>query len=102
MQVNKPSGEVPRIDAPTVRQPADVVASDLPVEAAVPVRRADEVEISTAGRVLAGDQPPDPALESGLDAGRVTELRGRVASGGYLTLEVAESTARSILQSGDL
>jgi hypothetical protein len=102
MQVNKSNGDVPRIETPSVRPSTAPAVSDVPVESAAPIRRVDEVEISTAGRVLAGDQPPDPALDVGLEADRVSELRGRVVSGSYLTLDVAESTARSILQSGDL
>ena len=51
----------------------------------------DRVEISEAGRNLAGDLTPDLA-----------EIREKVLSGAYNTPAAAEETARRILASGDL
>ena len=61
--------------------------------------RSDKVEISDAGRALAargGDAP------SGLDPARASRIRGRILSGAYDTLEVVDTVARRLLDSGDL
>lgn len=100
MQVNKTTGEIPRVDGsakPQAGQTTPVAAANTP-----PVRRTDEVEISTAGHMLSGDQPVDPAVQAELGASRVAEIRSRISSGDYLTLEVAQATARNIVRSGDL
>jgi negative regulator of flagellin synthesis FlgM len=64
--------------------------------------RSDRVEISDAGRALAA-RDRDPAQQStGLDPARAEQIRGRILSGAYDTLEVVDAVARRLLDSGDL
>jgi hypothetical protein len=62
------------------------------------VDRSDTVSISDAGRALAardgGSDSVDPA--------RASQIRDRVLSGAYDTLEVVDAVARRLLDSGDL
>lgn len=101
MQVNKTTGESPRIDGPAKPQ-ASSATPVTPADATTPVRRVDEVEISTAGQILSGDQAVDPSVEAELGASRVADIRSKISAGDYLTLEVAHETARNIVHSGDL
>ncbi len=61
--------------------------------------RSDSVEISSAGRSLS-----QSALEarSNLDPERVAELRTKVLTGAYNTLDMVDHVARRILSRGDL
>jgi hypothetical protein len=63
------------------------------------VDRSDKVQISDAGRALAA-RDGDAAAE--LTPARAASIRGRVLSGAYDTLEVVDSVARRLLESGDL
>jgi len=63
------------------------------------VDRSDKVQISDAGRALAAR---DGEATSGLTPARAATIRGRVLSGAYDTLEVVDSVARRLLDSGDL
>jgi hypothetical protein len=63
------------------------------------VDRSDKVQISDAGRALAAR---DGDATSGLSPARAASIRGRVLSGAYDTLEVVDSVARRLLDSGDL
>jgi len=101
MQVNKPTGDAARIDG-TAKPYANPATPVTPADAAAPAQRVDEVEISTAGHLLSGDQPVDPAIEAELGASRVADIRAKISSGEYLTLEVAHETARNIVRRGDL
>jgi len=56
--------------------------------------RRDSVEISDAGRALAG--------HGGLTADRVAEVRQRILAGAYNATEVVDTVARRILQRGDI
>lgn len=62
--------------------------------------RSDKVEISDAGRALAARDGVDGS--STVDSTRASEIRGRILSGAYNTLDVVDSVARRILDSGDL
>ena len=64
--------------------------------------RSDKVEISDAGRSLAARGADDVKSSAGLDAARADRIRGRVLSGAYNTLEVVDTVARRLLDSGDL
>lgn len=65
--------------------------------AAAPVR-VDRVEISEAGRALAAK-----GAEGGeMSADRVSELRQRVLSGAYNSLDVVDQVARRLLDTGDV
>lgn len=103
MQVNKTQGEIARTQAAQRAQGGVPipVASD-PV---APVGRVDAVQISDAGRALSGsdagaaDSTSDAA---GLDPRRADEIRTRILSGAYNSVEMADKVAQSILRSGDL
>lgn len=56
--------------------------------------RSDSVQISDAGRKLAQREELDPE--------RVAELRQKVLTGAYNTLDVVDQVARRILSRGDL
>ncbi len=59
-----------------------------------PTKRRDSVEISDAGRTLAGAQAPS--------ADRTSEIRQRILAGAYDTTQVVDTVARRILQRGDI
>jgi hypothetical protein len=62
--------------------------------------RSDKVEISDAGRALSART--DDTQKAGLDPARASRIRGRILSGAYDTLEVVDTVARRLLDSGDL
>jgi len=63
-------------------------------EAAPAKPRRDSVEISDAGRRLAG--------ADSLSASRVAEVRQRILEGAYNATQVVDTVARRILQRGDI
>jgi negative regulator of flagellin synthesis FlgM len=87
----------------TRTSPAEQVADNEPVQPASPVPsgadRSDRVEISDAGRALSAREGEG---RRGLDPARAAQIRGRVLSGAYDTLEVVDAVARRLLDSGDL
>jgi hypothetical protein len=89
----------------TASQTQDVSATDrssaVKPTAAVQstVDRSDKVQISDAGRALAAREGD---ATSGLTPARAATIRGRVLSGAYDTLEVVDSVARRLIDSGDL
>lgn len=74
------------------QRPAEEVAQ---VPAARQVK-SDSVQISDAGRRMNAEQ------REALDPERVAELRQKVLSGAYNTLDVVDQVARRILTRGDL
>ena len=62
--------------------------------------KSDSVQISDAGRSLAGRLERLDA--SAFDPARVAELRTKVLTGAYNTLDVVDQVARRILTRGDL
>lgn len=89
----------------TASQTQDVAATDrsanvkpTPVVQSA-VDRSDKVQISDAGRALAAREG-DAA--TGLTPARAATIRGRVLSGAYDTLDVVDSVARRLMDSGDL
>lgn len=62
--------------------------------------KSDSVQISDAGRSLAGRLEKDD--QASFDPERVAELRNKVLSGAYNTLDVVDQVARRILSRGDL
>lgn len=89
----------------TTSQPADVTESGS-VQPIAPgstgADRSDKVQISDAGRALAARDGQGAQGSSSLDPARADQIRGRVLSGAYDTLEVVDAVARRILDSGDL
>lgn len=98
MKINgTPSPEVLSATTKNVREtaPTEAITSPktTPEGAAPAAKRRDSVEISDAGRALAG---------GGLSADRVSEVRQRILSGAYNAAEVVDTVARRILQRGDV
>jgi hypothetical protein len=62
--------------------------------------RSDKVQISDAGRALAARG--ERAGSAKLDPARADAIRGRILSGAYDTLEVVDTVARRLLDTGDL
>jgi hypothetical protein len=97
----KNSGPI-RPDTTQTSQPAGVADGDA-VRAVPPasasVDRSDKVSISDAGRALAAR---DGGSDTALDPARASQIRDRVLSGAYDTLEVVDAVARRLLKSGDL
>lgn len=71
-----------------------------PVRGAEAAGKADRVEISTEGRLLAARLEAD--APKALTTERVTEIRDRIDSGMYDTPEVAAAVARNLLARGEL
>lgn len=69
---------------------------DVPAVSAPRPVTSDSVQISEAGRRLNAE------AREALDPERVTELRQKVLSGAYNTLDVVDQVARRILTRGDL
>ena len=80
---------------------ADKLSGQTPAAGSVAVDRTDKVEISDAGRALAARET-DRTVQAGLDPIRASHIRHRVLSGAYDTLDVVDTVARRLLQSGDL
>jgi negative regulator of flagellin synthesis FlgM len=62
------------------------------------IPRPDSVKISDAGRALAANEESRPELSPE----RIAEIRQRILSGTYDSLESVEQVAKRILASGDL
>jgi len=66
-------------------------------ESAAPAQRSgDKVQISDAGRAMAAK------AGSTLTPERISEVRERILSGAYNSLEVVDQVARKMLASGDI
>lgn len=86
------TARVPAVDQAAVQRPVQEVQQAPPVR---PVR-ADSIEISDAGRRMNAEQ------RDALDPERIAELREKVLSGAYNTLDVVDQVARRILTRGDI
>jgi hypothetical protein len=79
-----------------VRGPSTEEASNRNTNPATP-ERTDSVEISDAGRAkAAGLEAPGAGSE------RLEQIRARVLSGAYNSLEVVDEVARRIVERGDI
>ena len=101
MQVNKSPGEIARTEA-AQRTQQTVAPTPATTEAPAAVRRVDAVQISDVGRALSGNDADASSEAGALDPRRADEIRSRVLSGAYNSVEMADQVARSILRSGDL
>jgi negative regulator of flagellin synthesis FlgM len=99
MHVNKITADMIRTEA-LQRTPA-AAATQAPVEPVPEARGADAVEISDAGLALASGRTTEQAASS-LDPQRVDQIRSRILSGAYNSLEMADQIARAVIRSGDL
>jgi negative regulator of flagellin synthesis FlgM len=71
-----------------------------PVSPASAPQRSDRVQISDAGRALAGELQGSEA--TGLSAERTAELRRKVLEGAYNSMDVVDQVAQRILGRGDV
>lgn len=101
MQVSKTPGEIARAEA-AQRAQQSVAPAPASTEAPTAVRRVDAVQISDVGRALSGSDVNTADEAGSLDSRRADEIRARVLSGAYNSVEMADQVARSILRSGDL
>ncbi|HXT19052.1 MAG TPA: hypothetical protein VN706_25720 [Gemmatimonadaceae bacterium] len=92
--------ETTRPSAPSDTQDAGQVSPIAPAPSGTD--RSDKVQISDAGRALAARDTSDSSSTSSLDPARAGRIRSRVLSGAYDTLEVVDTVARRLLDSGDL
>ncbi len=100
MQLNKLAGEVAGADS--IRKPQGAPVPNAPGVAPDAESKGDRVQISDAGRALSADASAEHASESTLDPKQVDDIRAKILSGAYNSLEMAHNVARSILRSGDL
>jgi len=84
------------VGRPPGSRPSDPVA---PTTGTSPVR-SDSVSISDAGRSLAARA--QQTTNTTFDPERVAELRTKVLTGAYNTLDVVDQVARRIISRGDL
>jgi len=80
------------VGTPAVQRPAQEITQ---VPAAKPVK-SDSVQISDEARRLSAEQ------KDSVDPERVNELRQKVLSGAYNSLDMVDQVARRILTRGDL
>jgi anti-sigma28 factor (negative regulator of flagellin synthesis) len=76
-------------------------ATTSPASPASAPRRNDQVQISDAGRALAGELQGSEASSS-LSAERTAELRRKVLEGAYNSMSVVDQVAQRILSRGDI
>lgn len=98
-----PSRPAPAAPIKGVGSPAAPAASpDAGAPAKPAPARGDSVQISSAGRALAGAQGGAQGVDGAMSAERVAELRKKVLEGAYDSTQVVEQVAKRILGSGDL
>jgi anti-sigma28 factor (negative regulator of flagellin synthesis) len=93
-----PQRATPATPAAPATPAKGAVAPAAPPAPAAP--RTDSVQISDAGRALAGAEGGQRAAP--LDAERVAELRRKVLEGAYNSAQVVDQVAQRILKSGEL
>jgi hypothetical protein len=104
MQVNTPQGEAARTEAAHRAQHGVIVLVTAARDSAPvsDVRRGDGVQISDAGLALSSTDGAADGAVSGVDSRHADEIRSKILSGAYNTLEVADQVARALIRSGDL
>jgi negative regulator of flagellin synthesis FlgM len=101
MKIYGNSSEILRSDpAREVQKSANDREKQAAAQPAAPVQRNDKVQISDAGRALAA-QATTPG-RSELSPERIAEVRERILSGAYNSLDVVEEVARKMLATGDI
>lgn len=89
-----------RTEATKPVRPAATEAGARPAAPAPSAPRADKVQISDAGRALAANA--GGGAVSGLSAERTADIRQRVLHGAYDSLDVVDTVARRLLETGDV
>ncbi len=98
--VGAPQAELANRARGTTARPAP--PGGAPAQPVGAVSKVDRVEISDAGRALAAKGGSDAGAPAGMSAERLAELRQRVMSGAYNSLEVVDQVARRMLDVGDI
>jgi flagellar biosynthesis anti-sigma factor FlgM len=91
----RPERATPAVN-PAAARPTDPATQN---SGATPVK-SDSVQISDAARTMARRAEQD--TKSTFDPERVAELRTKVLTGAYNTLDVVDQVARRIISRGDL
>jgi len=99
MHVNKTAADLVRTDA--LQRVQGSTAPQTPVDPTAPARGSDAVQISDAGLALAAGRETQQASGT-LDPARADQIRSKILSGAYNTLESADTVARAVIRSGDL
>jgi len=104
MKINGSPYELPRPIAPAASPTGGPGRKESQPESTGPSSsrpsRTDSVEISSAGRALAGVDSTEESSTS-LTPERLAELRQRVLEGAYNSVDLADQVARRILDRGD-
>ena len=101
MKIYSSSSEILRSDqARDLQKSASSREKPVAAQPASPVQRSDKVQISDAGRALAAQATSSPRGE--LTPERIAEVRERIFSGAYNSLDVVDQVARKMLASGDI
>lgn len=93
-----PARATPASPAAPAKGPAGTTQPASPAQPSAP--RNDSVQISDAGRALAG--PGGSARAASLSPERVADLRKKVLEGAYNSVQSVDQVAQRILKSGDL
>lgn len=100
MKIYNSSSEILRSDqARDIQRSSGNKAKQGAAQPASAVSRGDQVQISDAGRALAAQAE---ATQGSLTPERISEIRERILSGAYNSLEVVDQVARKMLASNDL
>lgn len=105
MRINRTSVEAQQAELVNrVREAAirPASAGGGPAQPVGAVPKVDRVDISDAGRALSAKNGADANASRGMSAERLAELRQRVMSGAYNSLEVVDQVARRMLDAGDV
>ena len=100
MKIYGSSSEILRSDQARELQKTSVNKQKTSAQPASAVGRSDKVSISDAGRALAAQATEGKGKE--LTPERISEIRERILSGAYNSLEIVEQVARKMLESGDI
>lgn len=101
MKINPNASELLRSEQTRAARPVESATSrpeQAPARSSTP--RSDSVQISDAGRALAGQASGAEGAE--LSPERVIELRRRVLEGAYNSVQLAGEVAQRMLQRGDV
>ena len=105
MKINGTRPDLLRSDVAREAQRAGAEKTGKPAAAQPPaaVDRSDRVQISDAGRALAAQvTTPVKSADEALTPEHVAEIRHRVLSGAYNSLDVVDQVARRMLATGDI
>lgn len=100
MKIYNSSSEILRSDQARELQRSSSNKGKQGAQPTTPVQRGDQVQISDAGRALAAKAAE--GAKGGLTPERISEVRDRILSGAYNSLEVVDQVARKMLASGDI